>query len=68
MKPMRPYVLDDAATLEYQRLDLEDIDRVVERGRLDAATFDAASDPLDDPDYWTQCWMMTAVWARKPVA
>jgi hypothetical protein len=23
---------------------------------------------LDDPDYWTQCWMMTAVWARKPAA
>lgn len=21
---------------------------------------------LADPDYWTQCWMMTAVWARKP--
>jgi hypothetical protein len=35
-------------------------------GRLDAATFDAASGLLEDPDYWTQCWMMTAVWARKP--
>jgi hypothetical protein len=33
MKPLRPCILDDAATLEYQRLDL-----------------------------------MTAVWARKPVA
>jgi hypothetical protein len=43
-------------------------DRVVDSGRLDAATFDAASGLLDDPDYWTQCWMMTAVWARKPVA
>jgi hypothetical protein len=21
---------------------------------------------LDDPNYWTQCWMMTAVWVRKP--
>jgi hypothetical protein len=20
---------------------------------------------LDDPNYWTQCWMMTAVWVRK---
>jgi hypothetical protein len=111
---MRPYILDDAATLEYQRLDLmskildpwtrgylaglgvgqgwhclelgsgnggrdrgalyfrlffaEVRDRVVDSGRLDAATFDAASGLLDDPDYWTQCWMMTAVWARKPVA
>jgi hypothetical protein len=43
-------------------------DRVVDSGRLDAATLDAASGLLDDPDYWTQCWMMTAVWARKPAA
>lgn len=41
-------------------------DRVVDSGRLDAATLDAASALLDDPSYWTQCWMMTAVWARKP--
>jgi hypothetical protein len=43
-------------------------DRVLDSGLLDAATFDAASGLLDDPDYWTQCWMMTAVWARKPAA
>jgi hypothetical protein len=43
-------------------------DRVVDSGRLDAATLDAASGLLDDLDYWTQCWMMTAVWARKPAA
>jgi hypothetical protein len=36
-------------------------DRVVDSGRLDAATLDAASGLLEDPDYWTQCWMMTAV-------
>jgi hypothetical protein len=42
-------------------------DRVIDSGRLDAATLDAASGLLDDPDYWTQCWMMTAVWARKPM-
>jgi SAM-dependent methyltransferase len=42
-------------------------DRVLDSGRLDAATLDAASRLLDDPDLWTQCWMMTAVWARKPV-
>jgi len=23
---------------------------------------------LEDPNYWTQCWMMTAVWVRKPPA
>jgi hypothetical protein len=40
-------------------------DRVLEGGRLDAATFDRASALLDDPGYWTQCWMMTAVWMRK---
>ena len=34
-------------------------DRVVAGGQLDAATLEAASALLDDPDYWTQCWMMT---------
>ncbi len=43
-------------------------DRVLESGLIDAATFDAAAALLKDPEYWTQCWMMTAVWARKPVA
>jgi SAM-dependent methyltransferase len=41
-------------------------DRVVGSGRLEAATLDAASALLEDPNYWTQCWMMTAVWAQKP--
>jgi ubiquinone/menaquinone biosynthesis C-methylase UbiE len=41
-------------------------DRVLDSGKLDAATLDAATALLGDPDYWTQCWMMTAVWARKP--
>jgi SAM-dependent methyltransferase len=40
-------------------------DRVLAAGHLDAATLDAAAALLDDPDHWTQCWMMTAVWARK---
>lgn len=40
-------------------------DRVLDSGRLDAATLDAAAALLDDPGYWTQCWMMTAVWARR---
>ena len=43
-------------------------DRVIGSGLLDAATLDAASALLDDPNYWTQCWMMTAVWVRKPPA
>ena len=42
-------------------------DRVIDSGQLDAATIDAASALLDDPTYWTQCWMMTAVWVRKPL-
>ena len=43
-------------------------DRVLAAGLLDAKTLDAAAALLDDPTVWTQCWMMTAVWARKPVA
>jgi SAM-dependent methyltransferase len=43
-------------------------ERLVGSGRLDAATLDAAAALLDDPDLWTQCWMMTAVWTRKPSA
>jgi SAM-dependent methyltransferase len=42
--------------------------RVVSSGRLDTASLDAASALLEDPNYWTQCWMMTAVWVRKPPA
>ncbi len=50
----------------YFKLFLAEVrDRVIDSGRLDAATLDAASALLDDPDYWTQCWMMTAVWMRK---
>jgi SAM-dependent methyltransferase len=41
-------------------------ERVLAAGALDAATLDAATALLDDPTYWTQCWMMTAVWARRP--
>ena len=40
--------------------------RVIASGRLDTATLDAAFNLLNDPDYWTQCWMMTAAWLRKP--
>jgi hypothetical protein len=29
-------------------------------GHVDATTIDGASALLNDPDYWTQCWMMTA--------
>ena len=40
-------------------------DRVLDSGHLDAATLAAAAALLDDPRYWTQCWMMTTVWARR---
>ena len=43
-------------------------DRVIDAGQLDAATIDAASALLDDQNYWTQCWMMTAVWLRMPLS
>jgi hypothetical protein len=43
-------------------------DRVIGAGQLDASTIDAASALLDDPNYWTQCWMMTAVWLRKSLS
>ena len=58
----------DRGALYFKLFFAEVRDRVLESGRLDAATLDAASGLLDDPDYWTQCWMMTAVWGRKPVA
>lgn len=41
-------------------------DRVIGAGFVDATTLDAASAVLDDPDCWTQCWMLTNVWVRKP--
>jgi hypothetical protein len=53
--------------LYFQLFFAEVRDRVVGGGQLDAASFDAASALLDDPNYWTQCWMMTAVWVRKPL-
>ena len=43
-------------------------DRVLDSGRLDAGTLEAATGLLEDPDLWTQCWMMTAVWVRKSPA
>jgi SAM-dependent methyltransferase len=55
----------DRGALYFQMFLAEVHDRVVGSGRLDAATLEAASALLDDPDYWTQCWMMTAVWVRK---
>ncbi len=58
----------DRGALYFQMFFAEVRDRVVNAGQLDAATFDAASAILDDPNYWTQCWMMTAVWVRKPPA
>ncbi len=58
----------DRGALYFKLFFAEVRDRVLDSGRLDAATFDAAAALLDDPEYWTQCWMMTAVWARKALA
>jgi hypothetical protein len=58
----------DRGALYFQLFFAEVRDRVVGGGQLDAASFDAASALLDDPNYWTQCWIMTAIWVRKPLA
>ena len=58
----------DRGALYFQQFFAEVRDRVVGAGQLDVASIDAASALLDDPTYWTQCWMMTAVWVRKPPA
>jgi len=42
-------------------------ERVVAAGFVDAATLDEAARVLADPDCWTQCWMLTSVWIRKPL-
>jgi SAM-dependent methyltransferase len=55
----------DRGALYFRMFFAEVRDRVVDSGRLDAATLEAASALLEDPNYWTQCWMMTAVWVRK---
>ena len=41
-------------------------DRVIDARLVDAETIDEASALLAEPDYWTQCWMLTSVWVRKP--
>jgi hypothetical protein len=41
-------------------------DRVIASGLADAATLDAASAALADPNCWTQGWMLTSAWVRKP--
>ena len=58
----------DRGALYFQLFFAEVRDRVVEAGQLDTTTLDSALALLDEPNYWTQCWMMTAVWVRKPIA
>jgi SAM-dependent methyltransferase len=58
----------DRGARYFQLVFAEVRERVIASGLLDARTIDAASALLDDPGSWTQCWMMTAVWARKPLA
>lgn len=55
----------DRGALYFRLFFAEVRDRVLESGHLDAATLDAAVALLEDPGYWTQCWMMTTVWARR---
>jgi ubiquinone/menaquinone biosynthesis C-methylase UbiE len=55
----------DRGALYFKLFFAEVRDRVLDSGQLDRTTLDAAAGLLDDPDYWTQCWMMTAVWVRK---
>jgi ubiquinone/menaquinone biosynthesis C-methylase UbiE len=51
----------------YFQLFLEMVrDRVIESGLADAKTLDAAAAALANPSCWTQCWMQTSVWLRKP--
>jgi ubiquinone/menaquinone biosynthesis C-methylase UbiE len=57
----------DRGALYFQLFFAEVRERAIGAGQLDAATIDGAAGLLDDPNYWTQCWMMTAVWARKPL-
>ncbi len=56
----------DLGALYFRIFFAEVRDRVLGSELLEAATLDAASALLEDANYWTQCWMMTAVWARKP--
>lgn len=51
----------------YYQLFFETIrDRILAAGFVDAATLDGAGQLLADPDSWTQCWMLTSAWVRKP--
>lgn len=43
-------------------------ERILSSGLVDEQTLNAASAILSDPDLWTQCWMLTSVWLRKPCA
>jgi hypothetical protein len=42
--------------------------RLLSSGLVDEQTLDAASAMLAHPDCWTQCWMLTSVWVRKPLS
>ena len=57
----------DRGALYFKLFIAEVRDRVIDSGVLSAEALDAATSLLDDPDYSTRCWMMTAVWARKSI-
>ena len=76
---MQHYISNNAAAVKYERLDLMSkiLDpsaraspamryRILAAGFVDAATLDGVEQLLADPDSWTQCWMLTSGWVRKP--
>jgi ubiquinone/menaquinone biosynthesis C-methylase UbiE len=63
-----PSIRGTTRDAEYFQMFLEMVrKRVLESRSVDAKTFDAAAAALRDPDCWTQCWMLTGVWVRKPM-
>ncbi len=50
----------------YFQLFFEIVRERVAGGFVDVKTLDAVYELLGDPNYWTQCWMLTSVWVRKP--
>jgi hypothetical protein len=43
-------------------------ERLLSSGLVAEQALNAASAVLADPDCWTQCWILTSVWVRKPLS
>lgn len=50
-------MIPSRGALYFQRFFAVAPDRVLASGLLDAKTLDAATALLNDPTYWTQCWI-----------